>query len=97
MSGKKKPDAISQEDWDAVDSPELTDDQLAAMRPAGDVLPDVVEAFRKTRGQQKAPTKQQVTLRLDQDVVQHFKQDGAGWQTRINAALRTMITVDEKR
>ncbi|WP_422364391.1 BrnA antitoxin family protein [Pyruvatibacter mobilis] len=97
MSGKKKPDAISQEDWDAVDSPELTDDQLAAMRPVGDVLPDVVDAYRKTRGKQKAPTKQQVTLRLDQDVVQHFKQDGAGWQTRINAALRAMITVDEKR
>ena len=28
------------------------------------------------------------TLRLDPDVVSHFKATGAGWQTRINDALR---------
>lgn len=33
-------------------------------------------------------TKQQVTLRLDQDVIAHFRAGGAGWQSRINAALR---------
>lgn len=32
--------------------------------------------------------RQQVTLRLDQDVLEHFQQDGPGWQDRINAALR---------
>ena len=32
--------------------------------------------------------KEQVTLRLDQDVLHHFQEDGAGWQDRINAALR---------
>ena len=32
--------------------------------------------------------KETVTLRLDQDVLQHFQQDGPGWQDRINAALR---------
>ena len=30
----------------------------------------------------------QVTLRIDQDVLQHFQQDGPGWQERINEALR---------
>jgi uncharacterized protein (DUF4415 family) len=29
-----------------------------------------------------------VTLRLDPDVIDYFKAEGAGWQTRINAALR---------
>ncbi len=29
-----------------------------------------------------------VTLRLDRDVVERFKATGAGWQTRINAALK---------
>jgi uncharacterized protein (DUF4415 family) len=29
-----------------------------------------------------------ITLRLDRDVVERFKATGAGWQTRINAALR---------
>ncbi|WP_207458153.1 BrnA antitoxin family protein [Azospirillum sp. SYSU D00513] len=32
--------------------------------------------------------KQQVTLRLDAEVVERFKADGPGWQTRINDALR---------
>jgi uncharacterized protein (DUF4415 family) len=33
--------------------------------------------------------KQHVTLRLDPDVVQHYRAAGPGWQTRINDVLRT--------
>jgi uncharacterized protein (DUF4415 family) len=32
--------------------------------------------------------KEAVTLRIDQDVLEFFQQDGPGWQDRINAALR---------
>jgi uncharacterized protein (DUF4415 family) len=32
--------------------------------------------------------KEQVTLRIDQDVLEHFRDGGPGWQDRINAALR---------
>jgi len=32
--------------------------------------------------------KQQVTLRIDQDVLDYFQADGPGWQDRINEALR---------
>jgi uncharacterized protein (DUF4415 family) len=32
--------------------------------------------------------KETVTLRIDQDVLEYFQQDGPGWQDRINAALR---------
>jgi uncharacterized protein (DUF4415 family) len=32
--------------------------------------------------------KEQVTLRIDQDVLEYFREDGPGWQDRINAALR---------
>ncbi|KIZ46491.1 MULTISPECIES: BrnA antitoxin family protein [Rhodopseudomonas] len=32
--------------------------------------------------------KEQVSLRIDQDVLEHFQEDGPGWQDRINAALR---------
>ena len=32
--------------------------------------------------------KELVSLRIDQDVLEHFQQDGAGWQDRINDALR---------
>jgi uncharacterized protein (DUF4415 family) len=40
------------------------------------------------RGPQKTPTKQQVTLRLDRDVLQRFRATGTGWQSRINDVLR---------
>jgi len=32
--------------------------------------------------------KELVSLRLDRDVLEHFQEDGPGWQDRINAALR---------
>jgi uncharacterized protein (DUF4415 family) len=85
---------FTQEDWDEVsDNPELTDEELANLRPAREVLPpELYEAFaRKARGPQVAPTKQLVSLRLDPDVIAHFKAQGAGWQTRINKALRKVM------
>jgi len=32
--------------------------------------------------------KEQITLRIDQDVLEHFQAGGPGWQDRINEALR---------
>jgi uncharacterized protein (DUF4415 family) len=32
--------------------------------------------------------KELVSLRIDQDVLDHFQQGGPGWQERINEALR---------
>jgi uncharacterized protein (DUF4415 family) len=32
--------------------------------------------------------KEQVTLRIDRDVLDFFQAEGPGWQERINAALR---------
>lgn len=32
--------------------------------------------------------KETITLRIDQDVLEFFQEDGPGWQDRINAALR---------
>ena len=35
--------------------------------------------------------KQQVTLRIDPDIVEYFKAAGQGYQTRINAVLRSYV------
>lgn len=35
--------------------------------------------------------KRQVTLRLDPDVLDNFKRQGRGWQSRINAVLKTFV------
>jgi uncharacterized protein (DUF4415 family) len=32
--------------------------------------------------------KEMVSLRIDQDVLEHFQESGPGWQDRINDALR---------
>ncbi|WP_201862852.1 BrnA antitoxin family protein [Microvirga soli] len=54
-------------------------------------------AFKKAttkpvEGPAQAPAipgvKESITLRIDQDVLEYFQQDGPGWQDRINAALR---------
>jgi uncharacterized protein (DUF4415 family) len=37
------------------------------------------------------PTKTHLSLRLDEDVVEWFKRQGAGYQTRINAVLRSYV------
>jgi uncharacterized protein (DUF4415 family) len=44
------------------------------------------------RGPQKAPTKQQVTLRLDRELLAHFRRGGRGWQTRLNDTLRRLVS-----
>lgn len=41
--------------------------------------------------------KLQVTLRLDPDVLEHFKRQGRGWQSRINAVLKTFVRAEERR
>lgn len=36
-------------------------------------------------------TKQQVSLRIDTDVLEYFKAQGSGWQTKINETLRASL------
>ena len=68
---------------------ELLAEDIRAMKPL-DHFPELARLVRGRgqRGPQKAPTKQQVTLRLDRDVVERFRATGEGWQRRINEALR---------
>lgn len=40
------------------------------------------------RGLQPLPSKASISLRLDQDVLEWFKAQGPGYQTRINTVLR---------
>ena len=93
MKAIKTGKGYSEGDWDAVDFPEMTDEELADMRPAKEVLPaaffTAIEAHRKSRGRPPAEKpKKQVTLRLDEDIITKFREDGRGWQRRMNDALR---------
>lgn len=92
---KRKPEHISQEDWDAADIPELTEDDFKRMRPVRETHPDIVDAWNRGElrrcGPQKTPTKVATTIRLDPDIVDYFKAGGRGWQTRLNDTLRRAI------
>lgn len=51
-----------------------------------------------SRGRPKSHApKHAVSLRLDDDVVAHFRRGGRGWQSRINEALRKAAKLPEKK
>ena len=53
--------------------------------------PELSEDFFKTATLKLPKPKRSVTLRLDPDVVDWFKHQGKGYQTRINAVLRMYV------
>ncbi|MDX8458538.1 BrnA antitoxin family protein [Mesorhizobium humile] len=68
---------------------EATDEQLAQAKPFAEVLPELFESIRRSRGRPALEKpKQVVSIRLDQDVVRKFKATGKGWQARINEVLK---------
>jgi uncharacterized protein (DUF4415 family) len=69
-------------------NPKWTKEDFAKAKPFAEALPELAAAFRRGRGPNKAPTKKLVSLRLSPDVLEHYKAKGAGWQTRIDEALR---------
>ena len=82
----------------ADDAP-LTKAELRTARLAKEKFPELVAAhksgrlkrYRGQRGPQKTPTKEQITLRVDRDVLAFFKAKGAGWQTRIGDTLKAIV------
>jgi uncharacterized protein (DUF4415 family) len=74
---------------------QLTKADIARMRLARDVLPaELLAVLPKRRpgqrGSQKTPTKIQITLRLDARVIDHYRAQGEGWQSRINDDLKKL-------
>lgn len=70
------------------ENPEWTAEDIKKAKPASALPADVLAAFPRTRGPQKARKKIPVSLRLSPDVVEHFKAGGPGWQSRIDETLR---------
>ena len=66
-------------------------------RTLSDARSEAEAAFKKTTAKIAEPlpkpaalpgARELVSIRIDQDVLEHFQADGPGWQERINAALR---------
>jgi len=72
-------------------------DQPRRPRTLNDARTEAEAAFKKvTKKEPQTPAakvtlpgvKELVSLRIDQDVLEHFQAGGPGWQDRINDALR---------
>lgn len=73
------------------DNPEWTKEDFARARPISD-FPELAAAFPKSKGgRPRGSNKEQVSLRLDKDVLERFRAAGPGWQSRINEALRKAV------
>lgn len=81
-----------------LDAPDATDEWFAKARPASEVLGDLLgasvakEMLQPKRGRPALDKpKAHVNIRLDADILEAFKETGAGWQTRVNNALREWL------
>jgi uncharacterized protein (DUF4415 family) len=73
------------------ENPPLTAEMMARARPTREVFAELGIRYPGQRGPQKTPTKAQVTLRLDREVVDRLRAAGPGWQTRANDILRRSV------
>ena len=69
-------------DIDLSDNPELT--------------PEMFARAIVRRGLKPVTRKAQLTLRLDQDVLEWFRKQGRGYQTQINALLRAYMEAHQR-
>lgn len=73
----KRLDALRDEEIDLSDNPEVT--------------PEMFAKAMVRQGLRPMEPKEQVTLRLDADVLKWFRSLGKGYQTQINALLRAYM------
>ena len=73
----KRIDALEDKDIDLSDAPEVSTEMFA-------------RAIIR-RGLKFVPNKTQMTIRLDSDVLEWYKNQGSGYQTKINALLRAYM------
>lgn len=91
----------SKTDWERIKREARADEPVAqdddALYDPND--PQAVDAFwdtasvrrRGERGPQKTPTKEKITVRLSPEVLDYFRSSGAGWQSRLDQALKEYV------
>jgi uncharacterized protein (DUF4415 family) len=81
----------------------MTPEQMQALRDLrdeeidySDIPPLRTTGWRRVSELVPAENKQQITLRLDADLIAFFRATGRRYQSRINAALREYVTAQSK-
>ncbi|MFM9864566.1 MAG: BrnA antitoxin family protein [Micropepsaceae bacterium] len=81
-------------DWEELTA--LSDEEVHRRALADpDAQPTTAEMWKNARVVMPVP-KQLTSFRVDPDVLDWFKRDGKGYQTRINAVLRSYVDAQRK-
>ena len=88
---------------DPKNPPTMTPEQMQALRELrdedidySDIPPLPTTGWRRVSELIPAENKQQITLRLDADLIAFFRSTGRRYQSRINAALREYVTAQKQ-
>jgi uncharacterized protein (DUF4415 family) len=90
MNGMKKPATSrkSRTDWKQVDA---LPDQKIDFSDIPELTPEMFARAVVRRGLKPVARKEQLTIRIDGDVLEWYRRQGPGYQTRINALLRAYM------
>ena len=86
-------EAILQKDKTKTDWPRLRRERAAGQEPAREAVEGDFDWSKATVV--IPPAKASISLRLDTDVLAFFKAQGRGYQTRINAVLRSYMEAQQ--
>lgn len=84
ISEKRLEEIRNFKNMDFSDCPELTDEQLAQLKPCHIVNSKLWQ-----------PRKTVLNIRIDADVLEALKSAGKGWQTKVNAILRNAVATGQ--
>ena len=74
------------------DTQELTAEDFARMRPALEVVPDLVEHSLRRKCKENPSGKSYATIHVDNDLLQHFLDEaGQNWHVKLNDTLRKAV------
>jgi uncharacterized protein (DUF4415 family) len=83
----------SQTDWERVDRLQDEDIDLSDLP---EIPPEKFAQALVRKGLKPVVRKSQITLRIDADVLEWFRERGAGYQSQMNAVLRAYKDAHEK-
>src|SRR5690606_27872690 len=60
-------------------------------------IPDLDESYWASAEQIEPESKERISIRIDQDVLNYFRERGPGYQTRMNAVLKSFVEIQKRK
>ncbi len=67
---------------------ELNEEWFRKARPASEVVPDIVELYRRLQEREQESTKTMLSIPLDADLAEYIRGLGPDWEELVNDKLR---------